>query len=144
MSSSAGSITGFFGNLNFVVMGAILPFVYRPMEGSDLGMVAIMAAIAFIAGLFLIAAYTRADAATVAPMQYSQILWAAAYGLIFFDETVDQMTWIGAGVIILSGLYIVIRETFGGQTVVSPVSQARLRPETGTSPRVGVLWWKRN
>lgn len=128
---------------NFVLMAIALPFVYRPMPIEHLGMVAGMAVLAFAAGLFLIAAYKRADAAIVAPMQYSQILWAALYGSLLFAESADQTTWIGAAIIIASGLYIVAREAFGGQSVVSPVSKSRLRPETGTSPRLGSLWWKR-
>ena len=128
---------------NFILMALALPFIYRPMPIADLGLVGLMAILAFIAGLCLIAAYKRADAAIIAPMQYSQILWAAAYGALFFDEGADRMTWIGAGIIMASGLYIVVRESFGGRSQVTPVSQSRPRPETGTSPRTGVLWWKR-
>ena len=127
---------------NFLIMGMLLPFVYRPMPIESLGLVALMALLAFIAGLCLIAAYKRSDAAIIAPMQYSQIIWAAVYGMFFFGETVDRATWAGAAIIITSGLYIVLRETFGGKSVVNPVSLSRMRPETGTSPRSGVLWWK--
>ena len=127
---------------NFIIMGAILPFVYRPIAGSDLGLIAIMSVLAFVAGLCLIAAYKRADAAIVAPMQYSQIIWAALFGLVFFSETASQTTWIGAAIVISSGIYIVVREAIGGTSQKTPVSRGRLRPETGTSPRLGALWWK--
>ena len=90
---------------NFVIMAAILPFVYEPMPIEHLGMIGIVSGFGFSAGLFLIAAYKRAEAAIVAPMQYSQILWAAAYGALFFDESLDRATLAGAGIIILSGLY---------------------------------------
>jgi len=129
---------------NFVVMAMLLPFVYVPMPIEHLGLVAVMAVFSFVAGLMLIAAYTKGDAAAVAPMQYSQIVWAAAYGMFFFAETPDRITWIGAGVVISSGLYIVAREVFGGTTLASPVLLSRLRPETATSPRLGALWWKKN
>ena len=127
---------------NFLIMGMALPFIYRPMPIESLGLVALMALLAFIAGLCLIAAYKRADAAIIAPMQYSQIIWAAAYGMFFFAEAADRATWVGAAIIITSGLYIVLRETIGGKSLVNPVSLSRMRPETGTSPRAGVLWWK--
>ncbi|MEM9974987.1 MAG: DMT family transporter [Pseudomonadota bacterium] len=120
---------------NFVLMACLLPFVYRPMPIEHLGLVGLMAALAFIAGLMLIAAYKAADAAMVAPMQYSQILWAAVYGYFFFDELPDAVTGLGALIIIASGLYIVLREAVGGRSETTPVLRSRSRPETGTSPR---------
>ena len=124
---------------NFIVMGSLLPFVYRPMPVEHFGLVALMSALAFVAARCVIAAYKSADAAVVAPMQYSQILWAAAYGFFFFDETPDLMTWVGAGIIIASGLYIVVRESVVGISENRPVLRTRSRPETGTSPRVSAM-----
>lgn len=120
---------------NFAVMGMLLPFVYRPMPLGDVGLWAMMAALAFLASLALIQAYRRTDAVLVAPMQYSQILWAALYGWLFFDETIDQGTAIGAGIIIASGLYIVVREG-RGRSRNAPVLRTRSRAETGTTPRI--------
>lgn len=123
---------------NFVLMAILLGFVYRPMPVEHLGLVGLMAILSFIAGVLLIAAYKRGDAAIVAPMQYSQIIWAAAYGLFFFEENTDRFTWIGAAIIIASGLYIILREVMAGRSDTSPVTQSRTRPETATSPRVGI------
>ncbi|MBD3677996.1 MAG: DMT family transporter [Rhodobacteraceae bacterium] len=120
---------------NFVVMACALPFVYEPMPVEHLGLIAIVASFAFIAGLFLIAAYRMAEAAMVAPMQYSQILWATAYGYFFFEELPDQGTLIGAGVIIASGLYIVLRES-RGNSANNPVLETRTRWATPTMPRI--------
>ncbi|MBY6049759.1 DMT family transporter [Vannielia litorea] len=124
---------------NFVVMACALPFVYVPLELHELGLLGLMAALAFAGGLCSILAYKAGDAAIVAPMQYSQMLWAAFYGSFFFGETVDRVTWIGAGIIIASGIYIVLRESFGGRSTAHPVLQNRSRAETGTTPRVRLL-----
>ncbi|SDY40360.1 S-adenosylmethionine uptake transporter [Jannaschia faecimaris] len=121
---------------NFAVMGLLLPFVYKPMPLGDLGLWAMMAGLAFLAGLALIQAYRRADAVLVAPMQYSQIVWAALYGWLFFGETIDAGTALGAGIIIASGLYIVFREG-RGRSRHTPVLRTRTRPETGTTFRIG-------
>ncbi|MCK0168350.1 DMT family transporter [Jannaschia sp. S6380] len=123
---------------NFAIMGVLMPFVYRPMPLGDLGLWAMMAGLAFLAGLALIQAYRRADAVLVAPMQYSQIVWAALYGWLFFDETIDRGTAIGAAIVIASGLYIVFREGRGGSRN-APVLRTRSRAETGTSPRISPL-----
>ncbi|RVT87373.1 DMT family transporter [Rhodobacteraceae bacterium CCMM004] len=124
---------------NVAAMAAILPFVYRPMPLVDLGWSALAAVLAFIAGLCMIAAYRRADAAVVAPMQYSQILWAALFGALFFDERPDTWTWVGAGIVILSGLYIVVRESVVGVSRHTPVLETKSRPETGTMPRISAM-----
>ncbi|WP_425053092.1 DMT family transporter [Psychromarinibacter sp. S121] len=124
---------------NFVVMALALPLVYTPMPLIDLGLVGLMASLAFIAGLLMIQAYKNGDAAIVAPMHYSQMIWAAIYGSLFFDEVPDKVTWIGAGIIISSGVYIVLRESLGGMSRVTPVLRTKSRAETGTTPRVSAL-----
>ena len=123
----------------FIAMGALMPAVYRPLPLVDLGFNALFALLFFTAGLLLIAAYRAAAAAVVAPMQYSQILWAAFYGWLFFGESSDRFTWIGAGVVIASGLYIVGRESFGGRSNETPVLRSKSRPESGASPRTTPL-----
>ena len=124
---------------SFVAMGTILPFVYRPMPAEHLGVVALIAILAFLGGLLVIAAYRRGDAAVVAPMQYSQILWAGFYGLVFFDEIPDAQTLVGAGIIILSGIYIVLRETLRGASSKAPVLRTRSRAATVSSPRISAM-----
>lgn len=124
---------------NFVVMAAILPMVYRPMPVEHLGLLGVVSLLAFVAGLCMIAAYRRGDAAIVAPMQYSQILWAAGYGVLLFDERGDLFTWIGAGIVIASGLYIVLRESIVGTSRNTPVLRTKTRYESGTMPRVSLF-----
>jgi len=131
---------------NFLIMAALLPLVYQPMPMSDLARVGVVAVFAWIAGRFLIAAYNSGEAVIVAPMQYSQMIWATAYGFFFFDEVPDGGTILGTSVIILSGLYIVLRESNSTESA-SPVLRTRSRPETGTTPRISPmlpsrLWWK--
>lgn len=121
---------------NFLLMGCVLPFVYTPIALPDLGLWALLAFFAFLGGLALIQAYRLADAVLVAPMHYSQILWAAVYGWAFFDERIDGQTALGAGIIIASGLYIVFREG-RGSSQKTPVLDARTRVGTPPVPRIG-------
>lgn len=86
-----------------------LPFVWQPMSGTDLALTGLMAAMGFVGALFVIAAYRMAPAIVVAPMQYSQIFWAALMGALVFDETIPGRTWIGIAIIVGSGLVILLR-----------------------------------
>jgi S-adenosylmethionine uptake transporter len=127
---------------NFVATGAMMPFVYRPMPVEHFGLLVLMSFLGFVAAMLVIEAYRTAPAVVVAPMQYSQIVWAALYGWLFFSETVDLMTAVGTAIIIASGVYIVLREGGGKVDTTHPVSLSRLRPETGVLPRVGTLFGK--
>ncbi|MFP7569429.1 DMT family transporter [Marivita sp. S2033] len=124
---------------NFIVMGAALGFVYKPMPVEHLGMLAIISILAWIAARFIIASYRTGEAAIVAPMQYSQILWATVYGLIFFGETPDVYTMVGAGIIILSGVFIVFRESRVGASRNTPVLRTRTRIGTPSTLRLSGL-----
>lgn len=124
---------------NVVVMGAALPFVYQPMPGQDMLALAVIAAFALIATSLLIGAYRLAPAAIVAPMQYSQILWATLYGALFFGEGLETATAIGTAVIVASGLYIVFREDRGGRSATTPVLRTRSRLGAPSVPRVASL-----
>ncbi len=128
---------------NIVVMGAALPFVYQPMPLLHFGGLVVIALFGMLAMLCMIGAYRNGEAGVVAPMQYSQILWAAGYGYLFFNETVDFYTLAGAGIIIASGLYILFREGRGGISLNRPVLRTKSRVETGTSPRISAILRRR-
>lgn len=54
----------------------------------------------------MIKAYSRADAATLAPFMYAQLLVATFYGWLIFDDLPDGYTLLGMLVILASGLYV--------------------------------------
>ena len=124
---------------SFVLMGLALPFVYVPMPVAHLGLLAVMALLGLIASALVIAAYRTAPAIVVAPMQYSQIIWAVVYGYVFFGESLDIYTAIGTAVIVASGIYIVLREDTPRVSENQPVLNSQSRLDTGTVPRIS-LW----
>ena len=124
---------------NFVVMGCMLAFVYRPMPAVHLGGVATMALLGFVGGLLHIAAYRTGSAVVVAPMQYSQLLWAAFYGALVFGEIPNWSTGLGAAIIILSGVYVVFREDRTDVATQRPVLRTQSRYVLGTIPRLSAI-----
>jgi drug/metabolite transporter (DMT)-like permease len=124
---------------NLAVAAIALPAIYRPMNLDAVGLLAFQSLLGWIGGVVIIAAYKAGQAVVVAPMQYVQILFAALYGYLFFNESIDGYTAAGAGIIIASGLYIVLREDSPGTSANQPVLNTRLRPETGTTPRPSAL-----
>ncbi|MGX9352675.1 DMT family transporter [Shimia sp. W99] len=114
-----------------VVMGTGMAFVYQPVSLPDLGAMAFVALFGFTATLLLVQAYTLGEAAMVAPMQYSQIIWAIIFGALLFGELPDSVTLAGVALIVASGLFIILREATGGTSRQTPVLRTRTR---GLSP----------
>nr|WP_111301208.1 DMT family transporter [Paracoccus saliphilus] len=124
---------------NFVATGAALSLDYQPMELHHLALTGVIAGLGLVAGFLVILAYRAGEAAIVAPMQYSQILWATGYGWFLFGEVMDLPTLLGASVIIASGIYIVWREGRGGVSANRPATTSRLRTEVVTAPKSTIL-----
>lgn len=68
--------------------------------------VAIIAVTASVAHYLIYLGTERAGAATVAPMTYGQLIAATAVGYVFFDELPDLTALLGAGLIVLAGLWL--------------------------------------
>ncbi len=128
--------------VSVLAMGLLMPFVYRPMPVEHLALNGVVAVLGMCGAFLMILAYRAAPAVIVAPMQYSQILWAAFYGWLLFSEEIDLWTGVGSAVIIASGIYIVLREGRPDVSKNRPVLENRSRLDTGTIPRVG-LWLRR-
>jgi S-adenosylmethionine uptake transporter len=94
----------------FLVVACAMPFVYVPMPVEHIGVSALMAVVLMVGMLAIIAAYRRAPAVVVAPMQYSQIAWAAIFGALLFGEEMTGRTMIGMVLIAVAGLIVVARQ----------------------------------
>ena len=122
--------------LSMLAMSTTLPFVYVPVDLDHLGAMAAIGFMSVIAQLFMIGAYRAAPAAFVAPLQYSQILWATFFGALFFSETPDMYVAIGSLVIISSGMFVVWRESRENVSKRTPVLKtANPRFDTGPQPK---------
>lgn len=96
---------------NIAVCGIAMSFSYVPMPLNDLLLMFTIGTMALVGQFCLLSAYRAAPAAYVAPMQYSQLLWAVLIGAVMFGEYPDRFTVLGAVIIVLSGLLIVWRES---------------------------------
>ena len=106
-----------------LITGCILPFVYKPMPLADLGVMFLIGGLGLTGQLFNLFAYKNAPAAFIAPMQYSQIIWAVVFGTLFFDEIADKWEMIGSVVTVLSGVMIIWREVVASK--VRPTLNSR-------------------
>ncbi|MBM3561222.1 MAG: DMT family transporter [Alphaproteobacteria bacterium] len=90
-----------------VVFSLVVPFVWvTPSGGLTIGMFLAIGALGAIAHYWVARAYAAAPAAIVAPFNYGQLLGAAAIGFLAFGDVPGLWTWVGAAVIVASGMYI--------------------------------------
>jgi S-adenosylmethionine uptake transporter len=84
--------------------GLIMPFVWQPLTAADWYVGIQMGFLGTAGGLFIIAAYRTAPAIVVAPMQYSQIIWASLLGYVLWGERPTLYTTMGIAVIVAAGM----------------------------------------
>ncbi|MFC7331783.1 DMT family transporter [Rhodocista pekingensis] len=109
-----------------VASGILLPFQFVVPDLKGLVLLVTIGLFGGVAQLLLTRAYRSAPVAVVAPFDYTAMLWATLYGYLIWDEVPETAVWIGAAIVIGSGVYITLREIRLG---VSKTPPARLRGE---------------
>lgn len=86
-----------------------------PPDGLTLALLAGLGVLGTVGHLFATRAYAIAPAPIIAPFSYSQLLWMALIGYVVFHDVPTTNTAVGAGLVVLSGLYLLYRETAGSR-----------------------------
>lgn len=87
-----------------------LIFVWKTPTGFEIAILACIAVLAALAEIAVIKALELAMAVVVAPVQYTLMIWGTFYGWLIFGQLPDSWTWVGALIIIATGLYTFHRE----------------------------------
>jgi drug/metabolite transporter (DMT)-like permease len=102
-------------------------FVWKWPTPVDLLLLSAMGALGTVTQACYIKGMSEGDAAAMAPMDYTRLVFAVTFGYFWFGEVPNALTMIGAGVVIGSTLYITIRE----MQVAARQQQAVPEPATG-------------
>ncbi len=98
----------FYPNLAiFATMSLALPFVWKPMPMGDLIWVVGYAALLFGARWMLVVALRLLAAYAVTPLMNLQFVWMVVLGAMFFGEYPGSGTYLGVGIVIGTGLFLV-------------------------------------
>lgn len=94
---------------------AVLHWVWpSPVE---LGLMALAGLLMGAGQASLVFATREAPAVVVAPFQYSQMIWAVIFGILVFGDVPATNLFIGLGIVIACGIFIVYRETVRSRPV---------------------------
>jgi S-adenosylmethionine uptake transporter len=100
------------GSAQFLLRAWVLP------SWPDFGLLVFCGLIASIGFYCLTQAYRIASPSLIAPFEYASLPWAVFWGYLFWSELPGANTLIGILLVVLSGLYIIRRETVRGRRVV--------------------------
>jgi drug/metabolite transporter (DMT)-like permease len=112
----------YFSLLSLVAIGVLMPFFGRGHDGREWLILLALGSFGGVAQLLLTASLRFASVPVVVPFDYTQLLWAVLLGWLIFGQQPASTTWLGALVIIASGLYTLYREhRLGRQAAREPV-----------------------
>lgn len=98
--------------LGTVVLSAIMPFYWRtPARLSHWLILAVIGLLGGLGHYFVAQALSCGPASVISPFHYGQLIGAAVIGYLAFGDVPSGWTWVGAAVIVASGLYVAWRET---------------------------------
>jgi drug/metabolite transporter (DMT)-like permease len=94
-----------------LITSLVLPFAFVwPRDAFDLAMLGSLGLIGAAGHYLVIRAFRHGPAAVIAPLGYVELVGTATLGYLIFGNFPDTWTWIGAAIIVASGIYIAIRE----------------------------------
>lgn len=112
VADSAPPLTSLFYTalVGAVTISAVVPFFWTWPTPAAWGLLVLTGLFGGIGHFALIVAFERAEASMVAPFAYTELIWATLSGVLVFGDFPDAWTFVGAGIIAASGLYVWHRE----------------------------------
>ena len=90
--------------------GALALPHWVPVAGSDLWIIAGVGLAGALGQYFVTEAFRLGEASSIAPLEYTALLWGVLLDFGLWHVLPDGVTWVGAGIIVTSGLYLLHRE----------------------------------
>ena len=110
-SDSAETSLFYTGVAGAVAMTLVGPFFWTPIHGAqDWFWMLTLCAFGVLGHFLMIKAYEVAEAGTIQPLAYLQLVWVSIMGFALFGERPDRWTVAGAALILAAGLYTILRQ----------------------------------
>jgi drug/metabolite transporter (DMT)-like permease len=109
-TEGAATTVFWFSALSTIPMGILLPFVMTPHDSREWLLLTGIGTLGGIGQIGLTAALRLAPVSTVIGMDYISLFWSSLFGWLIWNYVPGAATWVGAMIIISSGLYIAWRE----------------------------------
>lgn len=107
---SAWTMLLYMTGASALLSALVVPFVWTPVQVEDMWFFAGIALFGTAGMALMTQAFRVAPAVIVAPFDYTGMIWATALGWLFWNEIPDTAAFLGAAIIIASGIFILLRE----------------------------------
>jgi drug/metabolite transporter (DMT)-like permease len=97
-----------------VFAGTVAAFDWRPVQAGHLWVIAMVGLTGALGQVALTYAFRFGQASQIAPLEYAGLIWVVLIDLAVWQALPDGMTWLGAAIIVASGLYLIRRERVVG------------------------------
>ncbi|MDT9597784.1 DMT family transporter [Sphingosinicella rhizophila] len=104
------TIVFWFTLSGMLAAGMLMPIYGKVHDGQTWLILLALGGFGGLSQLLLTASLRYAPVPVIIPFDYSQLLWSVLLGWAIWETRPALSTWIGAGVIVLSGLYTIYRE----------------------------------
>jgi drug/metabolite transporter (DMT)-like permease len=125
-SETTASIVFYFSLICGLAGLATLPLGWAMPTGPELSMLVMIGILGGLSHILLTESYRYAPASVVAPFDYTAMIWAFLLGYAVFGELPSAFVFVGAAVVVASGLYVIWRE--------HKLGVERLRPDAEGAP----------
>jgi drug/metabolite transporter (DMT)-like permease len=114
MSAGEHALTiTFYFSLTFTACAALTSIQGWPLPTSTQWLLIVLAGLFGVFGQLLMTySYRYAEASTIAPLDYTNMIMAVLLGYVFFDEIPAVSVWVGAPLVVGAGLIILWREYY--------------------------------
>jgi drug/metabolite transporter (DMT)-like permease len=109
-SETTSSIVFYFSLICTVAGLVTWPFGWNTPSGTELAALIGIGLCGGLAHIVLTESYRWAPASLVAPFDYTSMLWALVLGYLAFGEFPTALGFLGAGIIVGAGLFVIWRE----------------------------------
>jgi drug/metabolite transporter (DMT)-like permease len=111
-----------FFTMSSIPLAFIMPWFIQPHPPVVWALLALMGVVGGLGQVALTLSLQHAPVSTLAPVDYASLVWSTLFGIFLFAEIPTPWTWIGAPVIVASGLYIVWRERLRSRIALAAAS----------------------
>ena len=101
----------FTGITGAILISLVVPFYWTWLSSGQWFLLISLASIGSLAHLLMIISFRYAEASKLAPFAYFEIITNVLIGFFYFKDFPNKWIWIGLSFIVLSGVYISLRES---------------------------------
>jgi drug/metabolite transporter (DMT)-like permease len=109
-SETTASIVFYFSVITAISGAVTLPFAWHTPDGYELAALIFIGVLGGVSHILLTESFRYAPASVVAPFDYTAILWAFLFGFWLFGEIPTIHVFVGAAIVVASGLFVIWRE----------------------------------